>query len=134
MQLQKGVAQEEEKKAKEELKKERRCSHALANDVDRLKKILQEREGAITMLGKVIEDLRVKKTEMAHSFKKVEKANTDLIGKNTSLHECIHGECLSLVLSLRRICSLRLTFVMAFRARGQVAQHPDYLQDSLEGP
>lgn len=32
----KGVAQEEEKKAKEELKKERRHSRALASDVDQL--------------------------------------------------------------------------------------------------
>ena len=36
----KGITKEEGKKAKQELKKEKICSHALGTNVDRLKKIL----------------------------------------------------------------------------------------------
>ncbi|XP_021321306.1 putative uncharacterized protein DDB_G0271606 [Sorghum bicolor] len=39
----------------------------------------------------MIEDLRVKKTELARSYKEIERANTDLVGENTTLEEKIHG-------------------------------------------
>jgi len=81
----KGVTEEKEKKAHEELEKEKTHSHALADDVDHLKKVLQEKEEAIILLGKLIEDLRVEKTEVARSVKEIEKENTDLVGENTTL-------------------------------------------------
>lgn len=96
----------EEKKAKEELEKEKSCANALALNINRLKKILLEKEVAITTAGKLIEDLWVKKMEVARSFQRVKKANTDLVGENTSLYEHIRGEYLYLDLSFWSICPL----------------------------
>ena len=93
-----GVTEEKEKKANEELEKEKTRSHALADDVDHLKKVLQEKEEAIILSGNLIEDLRVEKTEVARSVKEIEKENTDLVGENTTLQESIRGECLFLTL------------------------------------
>ena len=55
----KAISQEEERKAKQELEKEKSCANALAIDVDQLKKTLLEKEGAVTAAGKLIEDLQV---------------------------------------------------------------------------
>ena len=52
-----GVAKENEKKAREELEKEKTRSRSLADDVDRLKKVLQDKEEAILLSRKLIEDL-----------------------------------------------------------------------------
>ena len=40
----------------------------------------------------MIEDLRVKKIELARSYKEIERANTDLVGENTDLEEKIRGK------------------------------------------
>ena len=82
----------------EGLEKERTCSQALADDVDWLKKVLQEKEEVIALLGKLIEDLWVVKIEMARFYKKIEKENTDLVGENMTLHEHIRVMCLLLIL------------------------------------
>ena len=42
--------------------------------------------------GKLIEDLRVEKTELARSYKMIEKFNTNLVSENTTLEEKIRGE------------------------------------------
>jgi hypothetical protein len=78
--------------AHEDLEVERARSHSLSDDVDRLKKALREKEEAILGSGKLIEDLRVEKTELAYSFKKIERTNTDLVCENTTLEEKIHGK------------------------------------------
>jgi len=39
----------------------------------------------------VIEDLRVANTDLARSYKEIERANTDLVGENTALEEKIRG-------------------------------------------
>ena len=54
--------------------------------------MLQEKVETILQSGKMIEDLRVKKTELARSYKEIERANTDLVGENTTLEEKIHGK------------------------------------------
>ena len=87
-----GAAEEAEKKAREDLEAERARSCSLSDDIDRLKKALREKEDAILQSGKLIEDLRVEKTELAHSYKEIEKTNTDLVGVNTTLEEKIQGE------------------------------------------
>jgi len=53
---------------------------------------LLDKERSITTAGKQIEDLRVEKTDVLHSYKDIEKVNTDLVGENTSLHKHIHSE------------------------------------------
>ena len=40
----------------------------------------------------MIEDLRVEKTELARSFKKIERTNTDLVGENMTLEKKICGK------------------------------------------
>jgi len=79
------------KKAQGDLEAERTRSHRLSDEVDRLKRALLEKEGAIAQAGKVIEDSRVANTDLAHSYKEIERANTDLVGENMALEEKIQG-------------------------------------------
>jgi chromosome segregation ATPase len=87
-----GAVEEAEKKAHEDLEKEQTRSRSLSDDVDRLKEALREKKDAIVQSGKLIEDLRDERTEMARSYKRIERANTDLVGENTSLKEKICGK------------------------------------------
>jgi hypothetical protein len=84
--------EEAEKKAHEDLEAEQAHSRSLSDDVDRLKKALQEKEEAILQSGKLIEDLRVKMTELPRSYKEIKRANTDLVRENTTLEEKIRGK------------------------------------------
>jgi hypothetical protein len=84
--------EEAERKACEDLKVEQARSHGFFDDIDRLKKALREKQDAILQSGKLIEDLRVNKTELARSYKKIKRANTDLVGENTTLEEKIRGK------------------------------------------
>jgi len=86
-----SAAEQTRKKALEDLEAERARSRSLSDDVDRLKRALLEKEGAITQAGKVIEDLRVANTDLARSYREIERANTDLVGENTALEEKIRG-------------------------------------------
>ena len=86
-----SAAEQTRKKALEDLEAERFRSRSLSDDVDRLKRALLEKEGAITQAGKVIEDLRVTNTDLARSYREIERANTDLVGENTALEEKIRG-------------------------------------------
>jgi len=87
-----GAMEEAKKKALEDLEAERARG---SDDVDRLKRALLEKEGAITQAGKAIEDLHVANTELACSNKEVERANNNLVGENTALEESIRGTFLS---------------------------------------
>jgi chromosome segregation ATPase len=87
-----GAVEEAEKKAREDLEAEQARSRSLTNDIDRLKKALREKEDTILQSSKLIEDLRVDKTELANSYKKIEKANTDLVGEYMTLVEKICGK------------------------------------------
>jgi len=82
-----GDVVEAEKKACEDLETERIRSNGLSDDVDRLKRMLREKEEAILQSSKMIEDLWVKNTDLAHSYKEIEWAKTDLVGENTALEE-----------------------------------------------
>jgi hypothetical protein len=73
-----------EKKAREDLEKELTCSCSLFDDVDHLKEALREKEDVILQSRKLIEDLWVEKTEMARSYKRIKRANTDLVGVDES--------------------------------------------------
>jgi hypothetical protein len=84
--------EEAAKKARKDLETERICSRGLFDDVDRLKKMLWEKEEAILKSGKMIEDLRVKNTDVARSYKEIDRGNTDLVGENTALEERIRGK------------------------------------------
>jgi len=64
-----GAVEEAEKKAREDLETERIRSSGLSDDVDRLKRMLREKEEAILQSGKMIEDLQVKNTDLARSYK-----------------------------------------------------------------
>jgi len=86
-----STAKESGKKAQEDLEAERTRSRGLFDEVDRLKRALLEKEGAIAQAGKVIEDLRVANTDLARSYREIERANTDLVGENTALEEKIRG-------------------------------------------
>ena len=86
-----GVAEEAEKKVREDFQADRIRSHGLSENVDRLKRMLGEKEEAILQSGKMIEDLRVKHMDLSHSYKEIERANTDLVGENTALKEKIRG-------------------------------------------
>ena len=99
-----GAVEEPEKKACEDLKAERARSCSLSDNIDRLKKALREKEDAILQSGKLIEDLRVERTELARSQKKIEKANTNLVGENMTLQERVRGE-FSMLLRLLCFCS-----------------------------
>jgi len=90
-----SAAEGAEKKAQEDLEAERTRSRGLSDEVDRLKRALLEKEGAMAQAGKVIEDLRVTKTDLARSYREIERANTDLVGKNTALEEKIRGMIVS---------------------------------------
>jgi hypothetical protein len=87
-----GATEEVEKKAREDLEAERARSCGLSNDVDRLKKAQREKEDAILQSCKLIEDLQVKETELACSYKEIEKCNTNLVGQNTTLEEKVRGK------------------------------------------
>jgi hypothetical protein len=88
-----GAAVEAEKKACEDLEVEQIRSRGLSDDVDRLKRMLRgEKEEAILQFGKMIEDLRVKNTDLARSYKEIERANTDLVGENMTLEEKIRSK------------------------------------------
>ena len=91
-----SAAEEAKKKALEDLEAERTRSRSLSDDVDRLKRALLEKDGAIVQAGKVIEDLRVANADLACSYKGIERANTDLVGENTALEEKIRGMYLPL--------------------------------------
>ena len=86
-----SAAEEAKKKALEDLEAERARSRSLSDDIDRLKRALLEKDGGIAQAGKVIEDLRVANTDLAHSYKGIEGANTDLVVENTALEEKIRG-------------------------------------------
>jgi len=86
-----SAAEEAKKKALEDLEAERTRSRSLSDDVDHLKRALLEKDGAIAQAGKVIEDLRVANTDLVHTYKRIERANTNLVGENTALEEKIHG-------------------------------------------
>ena len=87
-----STVEEDEKKAHEDLEVEQARSRGLSDNIDHLKKALREKEDAIVQSSKLIEDLRVNKTELACSYKKIEKANNDLVGENMTLEEKIHGK------------------------------------------
>jgi len=86
-----SAVEEAKKKALEDLEAERARSRSLSADVDRLKRVLLEKDGAIAQVGKVIEDLRVTNNDLARSYKGIERANIDLVGENTTLEEKIRG-------------------------------------------
>ena len=86
-----SAAEEAKKNALEDLEVERTRSRSIFDDVDRLKRALLEKDGAITQAGKVIEDLRVANTELVRSNKEIERVNTDLVGENTALGERIRS-------------------------------------------
>jgi len=86
-----SAMEEAKKKALEDLEAERVRSRSLSDDVDRLKRALLEKEGAITQASKAIEDLHVASTELARSNREVERANTNLVSENTALEESIRG-------------------------------------------
>jgi len=90
-----SAVEEAEKKAQEDLEAERTCSRGLSDEVDRLKRALLEKEGAMALAGKVIEDLRVTNADLARSYREIERANTDLVGENTVLEENIRGMIVS---------------------------------------
>ena len=87
-----GAVEEAEKKVCVDLEVEQAHSCNLFDDIDRLKKPLLVKEDAILQSGKLIEDLRVDKTELARSYKKIEKTNTNMVGENTTPEEKIRGE------------------------------------------
>jgi len=89
-----SAAEEAEKKVLEDLEAERARSRGLSDDVDRLKRALLEKEGAISQAGKVIEDLRVANIDLARSYMGIDRANPDLVGENTTLEERIRGKLL----------------------------------------
>ena len=82
------------KKVREDLEAERAHSRSLSDDVNRLKRMLLEKAGAVLQAGKMIEDLQAANTDLACSYKDIERANTDLVGENTALDERIRGEFL----------------------------------------
>ena len=86
-----SAVEEAKKKAQEDLEAERTRSRGLSDEVDRLKRALLEKEGAIAQAGKAIEDLRVANTDLARSHREIERANNDLVGENTALEEKIRG-------------------------------------------
>jgi len=107
-----SATEEAKKKALEGLEAERARSHSLSDDVDRLKRALLEKDGAISQAGKVIEDLCVANTELARSNREVERANTNLVGENTALEESIRG--MSLLSSfLFEVCLVLAKFLMS---------------------
>ena len=80
-----SAVEEAEKKAQEDLEAERTRSRGLSDEVDHLKGALLQKEGAMAQAGKVIEDLCITNTDLARSYREIERANTDLVGENTAL-------------------------------------------------
>jgi len=76
-----SAAEEAKKKALEDLEVVRARSRSLSADVDRLKRALLEKDGAIAQAGKVIEDLRVTNTDLARSYKWIERATPTLLAR-----------------------------------------------------
>jgi len=89
-----SAVEEAKKKALKDLEVEQARSRSLFDDVDRLKRALLEKDGAIAQAGKAIEDLHVANTDLARSHRGIERANTDLVGQNTALEEKICGDLL----------------------------------------
>jgi len=87
-----STAEEAGKKAHEDLEAERVHSRSFSDDVDRLKRTLLEKEGAVLQAGMMVEDLRAANTYLARSYKEIERANTDLVGENMALEERIRGK------------------------------------------
>jgi len=87
-----STTEEAKKKALEDLEAERAQSRSLSDDVGRLKRALLEKEGSIAQAGKAIEDLQVANTDLARTHREIERANTDLVGQNTTLEEKIRGK------------------------------------------
>jgi len=104
-----SAAEEAKKKAFEDLEAEQVRSRSLSADVDRLKRALLEKDGAIAQAGKAIEDLRVANTDLVRSHKEVERANTDLVDVNTALEEKIRGMFLPSCF-LPRVCFVLSNF------------------------
>jgi len=75
-----SAAEEAKKRALKDLEEERARSCSLSDDVDRLKRALLDKDGAIVQADKAIEDLRVANIELARSNREVERANTNLVG------------------------------------------------------
>jgi len=90
-----SAAEEAKKKALEDLEAEQAQSRSLSDEVVRLKRALLEKEGVVAQACKVIEDLRVANTDIAHSYREIEMVNTDLVGENTALEEKICSMFLS---------------------------------------
>jgi len=107
-----SAAEEAKKKALEDLEAERARSRSLSDDIDRLKRALLEKDGAIAQAGNVIEDLRVTNTELVRSNKEIKRANTKLVGKNTALEESIRGTFL-LSSFLFEVCFVLSNFSMS---------------------
>jgi len=105
------ATEEAKKKALEDLEVERTRSHSLSDDIDRLKRALLEKEGAITQAGKVIEDLCVTNTELVRSNKEIERANIKLVSENTALEESIRSTFL-LSSFLFEVCFVLSNFSM----------------------
>jgi len=109
-----SVADEAKKKALEDLEAERARSRSLSDDIDRLKAELLEKNGAIVQAGKAIEDLRVANTEQARSNREIERANTKLVGENTTLEESVRGTFLLSSFLFKMCLVLSKAFVLAF--------------------
>jgi hypothetical protein len=109
-----STAEEAGKKAREDLEAERARSRSLSDYVDRLKRALLEKEGAVLQASKMIEDLRAANTDLARSYKEIERANTDLVGENTALEEKICGRFLyTCVFLLQGISFMLLNFLVS---------------------
>jgi len=76
-----STAEEAKRKALEDLEAERARSRSLFDDVDHLKRALLEKDGAIAQAGKVIEDLWVANTDLAHSYNGIERAGPTLLAR-----------------------------------------------------
>ena len=109
-----STVEEAGKKAREDLEAEQARSRSLSNDVDRLKRALLEKEGAVLQAGNMIEDLRATNTDLARSYKEIEMANTDLVGENTALEERIRGRFLyTCMFLLQGISFMLLNFLVS---------------------
>ena len=84
--------------------KEKTRSRSLSDDVDRLKGELRENEDAILQSGKLIKDLSVEKIEMAHSYKRIERANTDLVRTHPSRRRSAVSSLLPYACFFCRVC------------------------------
>ena len=109
-----STAEEAGKMAREDLEAERARSCSIFDDVDRLRRALLEKDGAILQAGKMIEDLRAANTDLARSYNEIERANTDLVGENTALKGRIRGRFLyTCAFRLQGISFMLLNFLMS---------------------